>query len=204
MSTSALLSALSPEQVRAAVVERYGQVATDPAGSFNFPVGRDFAQAIGYPAAVLDRLPVPAARSFAGVTYYHGRTALRPGEHVLDLGCGAGLDAILAAEAVGPTGHVFAVDYAAEMVALARANAQAAGVMNVRIEQAPVEALPFPDATADAAQANGVFNLSPQKERAVREVWRVLRPGGRLIAAEITLTDTVADRDRATLQDWFR
>jgi len=138
------------------------------------------------------------------VTYYHGRTALQPGEQVLDLGCGAGLDATLAAEAVGPTGQVVAVDYAAEMVALARDNARAAGTTNVRVEQAPIEALPFPDGTFDVAQANGVFNLSPQKEQAVREVWRALRPGGRLIAAEIALTEAVADRDRATLQDWFR
>lgn len=204
MSASAALSALSPEQIRAAVVERYGQVATDPTRSFNFPVGREFAQAVGYPAEVLDRLPAPAAQSFAGVTYYHGRTALQPGERVLDLGCGAGMDAILAAEAVGPAGRVLAVDYAAEMVALAWANAQAAGATNVQVEQVSVEALPFAGAVADVAQANGVFNLSPQKERAMREVWRVLRPGGRLIAAEIVLTEAVADRDRATLQDWFR
>lgn len=204
MVASPPLAALSPEQIRAAVAGRYGQVATAPTGAFNFPVGRDFAQAIGYPPEVLDHLPAPAVQSFAGVTYYHGRTALRPGETVLDLGCGAGLDALLAAEAVGPRGRVLAVDYAAEMAALARDNAQAAGAMNVRVERAPVEALPFAAATADAAQANGVFNLSPEKARAVREVWRVLRPGGRLVAAEIVLNQAVADRDRATLQDWFR
>lgn len=204
MSASPALTALSPEQLRAAVAERYGQVATDPAGPFNFPVGRAFAEAVGYPPALLDRLPAPASRSFAGVTYSHERTALQPGERVLDLGCGAGLDAIIAAEAVGPGGRVQAVDYAAAMVALARANARDAGVTTVQVEQAPVEALPFPDATFDVAQANGVFNLSPQKEQAVREVWRVLRPGGRLVAAEIALAGAVADRDRATVQDWFR
>lgn len=204
MSASPPLAALSPEQIRAAVAERYGEVATAPTGPFNFPVGRDFAREVGYPVGVLDRLPASASASFAGVTHYHARTALRPGEAVLDLGCGAGLDAILAAEAVGPAGRVLAVDYAAEMVALARANAEAAGATNIRVEQAPVEALPLPDATFDAAQANGVFNLSPEKSRAVREVWRVLRPGGRLVAAEIALTEALADRDRATLQDWFR
>ena len=204
MSTSPVLSGLSPEQIRAAVVERYGQVATDPTGSFNFPVGRDFADAIGYPTASLDRLPAAASQSFAGVTYYHDRTALQAGDTVLDLGCGAGMDALLAAETVGPDGRVIAVDYAAEMVALARANAQAAGGNNLLVEQSAVESLPFPDASIDVAQANGVFNLSPQKEQAIREVWRVLRPGGRLVAAEIVLTEAVADRDRATLQDWFR
>lgn len=204
MTASPALATMTPEQIRAAVVERYGQVATDPTGSFNFPVGRAFADALGYPTATLDRLPAAASRSFAGVTYYHDRTALRAGDTVLDLGCGAGLDALLAAEAVGPDGRVVAVDYAAEMVALARANARAAGASNLRVEQSAVESLPFPDASVDVAQANGVFNLSPQKEQAVREVWRVLRPGGRLVAAEIALTEAVADRDRATLQDWFR
>jgi arsenite methyltransferase len=204
MPTSPTLATLAPEQIRAAVVERYGQVASDPAGPFNFPVGRDFAQAIGYPAATLERLPAPAAASFAGVTYYHGRTGLQPGETVLDLGCGAGLDALIAATAVGPTGRVLAVDYAAEMAALAEANALSLGVTNVLVTQAPIEALPFPDASADVAQANGVFNLSPQKDQALREVWRVLRVGGRLVAAEIVLSEAVADHDRATLQDWFR
>lgn len=204
MTASPPLADLSPEDIRSAVADRYGQVATEPTGSFNFPVGRDFALAVGYPAATLASVPDEAVRSFAGVTYYHGRTGLQPGETVLDLGCGAGLDAILAARAVGPTGRLFAVDYSAEMVALARANAAAAGSTNVLVEQATVEALPLADNTVDVAQANGVFNLSPEKARAVREVWRVLRPGGRLIAAEIALNQEVADRDRATLQDWFR
>src|SRR5262245_4386411 len=106
MTASPLLGSLSPAQIRDAVAERYGQVATDPAGEFNFPVGRDFALAVGYPPEVLAILPETAARSFAGVTYYHGRSALRPGETVLDLGSGAGLDAILAARAVGLTGRV--------------------------------------------------------------------------------------------------
>lgn len=204
MTASPPLSTLSPAEIRTAVADRYGQVATDPDGSFNFPVGRDFALAIGYPPETLARVPEEAVRSFAGVTYYHGRTTLRAGQAVLDLGCGAGLDAILAAQAVGPTGQVTAVDYSAEMVTLARRNAHAAGVTNVRVEQATIEALPVSDATIDVVQANGVFNLSPEKEQAVREVWRVLRPGGWLVAAEIMLNQEVGDRDRSTLQDWFR
>jgi len=204
MTQSQRIGELSTDDIRAAVAERYGQVATQPDGQFNFPVGRDFAAAIGYPADVLASLPDAAVRSFAGVTYYHARTCLQSGETVLDLGCGAGLDALLAARAVAPTGQVLAVDYAAPMVELARANAHTAGVENLRVEQAPIESLPFADATADVAQANGVFNLSPEKERAVAEVWRVLRPGGRIVAAEIVLNQAVADNERATLDDWFR
>lgn len=204
MGASPRLAALSPREIRDAVAERYGQVASDPAGDFSFPVGRDFALAVGYPLDALDALPEAASRSFAGVTYYHGRYAPQPGETVLDLGSGAGLDAILTARAVGPAGRVIAVDYAPEMVALARANAAAVRTTNLRVEQAAIEALPLADGSVDTVQSNGVFNLSPEKGRAVAEVWRVLKPGGRLIAAEIALHEAVADSDRATLQDWFR
>ncbi len=204
MIASLPLTQLSPEQIRDAVGVRYGQVATAPEGAFNFPVGRVFAEAIGYPADALDRLPGPAVQSFAGVTYFHPRSAPQLGATVLDLGCGAGMDALLTAATVGPTGRVLAVDYAVEMVTLARANARAAGLTNLQIEQASVEELPFADASVDLAQANGVFNLSPEKERAIHEVWRVLRPGGALVAAEIVLNHAVADSERTTLQDWFR
>jgi len=198
------LADLSAEDIRQAEVERYGEVATDPTGAFNFPVGRAFAEAIGYPAATLDDVPEEARRSFAGVTYFHSRTGLTPGDVVLDLGCGAGMDMIIAARAVAPDGHVIGVDYSDAMVALARENAQRAGVTNVQVHHAPVEALPLPDASIDVAQANGVFNLAPEKERAVASVFRVLKPGGRLIVAEIGLQHEVPAADRATLQDWFR
>lgn len=202
--TTPMITDLSPDDIRAAVAAQYGQVATDPEGEFNFPVGRAFAEAIGYPAATLDRLPVEASRSFAGVTYLHDRTRLARGETVLDLGSGAGLDLLLAAAAVAPSGQVIGVDYAEEMVALARANAERAGAANVTVYRAPVEALPLPDESVTVVEANGVFNLSAAKERAVAEVYRVLRPGGRLVAAEIALQQEIAAAERASLRDWFR
>jgi SAM-dependent methyltransferase len=204
MSASTPIDNLSPADIRGAVAERYGQVAAQPGESFNFPVGRAFAEAIGYPAELLATLPAPAVAAFAGVTYAHDYAALQPGETVLDLGCGAGMDAIVAARAVGPAGRVLAVDYSAPMVALARDNARAAGVTNLRVERAAIEELPFAAESVDVVQANGVFNLSPEKRRAVAEVWRVLRPGGRLIAAEIALAQALDDSERATLDDWFR
>jgi arsenite methyltransferase len=204
MNHSEPISTLSPDDIRNAVADRYGQVAAQPDGPFNFPVGRAFAVAIGYPAGLLTTLPAAAVDSFAGVTYAHDRTALQPGETVLDLGCGGGMDALIAARVVGPAGRVLAVDYSAPMVALARDNARAAGVANLRVEHAAIEELPFATASVDVVQANGVFNLSPEKERALAETWRVLRPGGRLMAAEIVLQHTIDDSERATLDDWFR
>ncbi|MEA2594390.1 MAG: arsenite methyltransferase [Thermomicrobiales bacterium] len=194
---------LAPDELRRAVAERYGQVARQPTGAFNFPVGRAFAGAIGYPPHLLDALPTAAA-SFAGVAYLPAWTALAPGETVVDLGCGAGLDTLIVAQTVGPGGRVHAVDVSAEMVELAQANARAAGLENVVAHHAPVEALPLPDAAADVAIANGVFNLAPEKERAAGEVFRVLKPGGRLVGAEIVLTEDVPRAARATLDDWFR
>jgi len=199
-----MIADLTAEEIRRAVVERYGQVATDPTGAFNFPVGRAYAEAIGYPPATLASVPEEAVRSFAGVTYFHPRTKLVPGEVVLDLGCGAGMDMIIAAKAVAPNGRVIGIDYSEAMVASATKNAKRAGVMNVMVHRAPVEALPLPDASVDVAEANGVYNLAPEKERAVAEVYRVLKPGGRLVAAEIALRHDVPASERATLQDWFR
>jgi len=199
-----MIADLTAEEIRRAVVERYGQVATDPTGAFNFPVGRAYAEAIGYPPATLASVPEEAVRSFAGVTYFHPRTKLVPGEVVLDLGCGAGMDMIIAAKAVAPNGRVIGIDYSEEMVASATKNAKRVGVMNVIVHRAPVEALPLPDASVDVAEANGVYNLAPEKERAVAEVYRVLKPGGRLVAAEIALRHDVPASERATLQDWFR
>jgi SAM-dependent methyltransferase len=204
MNASTPIDALSPADIRHAVAERYGQVAAQPDVSFNFPVGRAFAEAIGYPAALLATLPAAAVDAFAGVTYAHDRAALQPGETVLDLGCGAGLDALIAARAVGPAGCVLGVDYSAPMVALARDNARVADVTNLRVEQAAIEELPYVAESVDVVQANGVFNLSPEKERAVAEAWRVLRPGGRAIVAEITLAQALDAGERATLDDWFR
>lgn len=195
---------ISPADLRRAVGERYGEVAIDPAGPFTFPVGRQFAEAVGYPPAVLDRLPAAASASFAGATYLTPWLELAPGETVLDLGCGAGLDSLIAAQAVGPEGRVIGIDVAEPMVALARANAGAVPVTNAEFHQAAVEALPLDDASVDVAMANGIVNLSPEKARALAEVFRVLRPGGRLVAAEIVLTRDIPRSERATLDDWFR
>jgi len=195
---------LPPSELRQAVAQRYGQVASDPEATSLFPVGRAFAEAVGYPAAQLDALPSAAVKSFTGVTYLLPWCELSPGETVVDLGCGAGVDAILAAGQVGPSGHVHGIDLAPEMVALARDNVGEAGLATVEIHQAAVEALPLNGEMADVVTANGVFNLTPSKDVALAEAFRALKPGGRLIAAEIVLTEILPEAERNTLDDWFR
>ena len=204
MVESPRLLNLSAHEVRAAVGQRYGQVATDPGGGAPFPFGRSFAEAVGYPTETLDALPATASASFAGVAWLWKWLALAPGNVVIDLGCGAGLDTLIGARQVGEQGRVIGVDFSADMLNLARSNASAAGTTNVEFINAPVEEIPLADASVDGAMANGIFNLSPEKERVVAEIARLLRPGGRLTAAEIVLTQDVPSEERATLDDWFR
>src|SRR5687767_13379511 len=135
MMGTSQISDLTAEELRQAVAARYGQVACDPSGPFTFPVGRAFAEAFGYPPATLDALPAAAIASFAGVTNLPLWTAFTPGEVVVDLGCGAGLDTLIASRTVGETGHVHAIDLSEAMVELARANAREAGLANVEVHQ---------------------------------------------------------------------
>jgi SAM-dependent methyltransferase len=195
---------LDPAALRQAVAARYGPVAVDPTATFPFPVGRAYAESVGYPPELLDPLPASAVASFTGVTYLPEWVDLAPGQRVVDLGCGAGLDTLIAASRVGPRGVVDAIDLAPEMVELTRDNARSAGLSNIEVRHGAVEALPLPDAVADIVMANGVFNLAPEKERALAEAFRVLKPGGSLIAAEIVLTQDVPRAERNTLDDWFR
>ncbi|HUZ01163.1 MAG TPA: methyltransferase domain-containing protein [Thermomicrobiaceae bacterium] len=198
-----LIAGLTSNEVRSAVAERFGMVATTPDARFPFPVGRAFAEAIGYPAAVLDRLPTAVVASFAGAAclspWYGDWTGLT----IADLGCGAGLDSLLLSEVVGPLGQVVGVDLSTRMAFVATENARNASRTNTTFCSAAVEALPLCSASVDVAVANGVFNLSPEKARAVGEVHRVLRPGGELVGAEIVLQwELPADQGNA-MEDWF-
>ena len=203
MNTSPSLP-LPPAALREAVSARYGAVARDPTTGASFPVGRAYAEAICYPPSVLDTLPPDAVATFTGVTYLPGWASFHPGNHVVDLGCGAGVDTLIAASRVGPSGHVMAIDLAPEMVEATRRNARAAGLTNVEVYAAAVEALPLPSGCADLVMANGVFNLAAETDKALAEAFRVLTPGGELLAAEIVLTQAIPRGERDTLDDWFR
>jgi arsenite methyltransferase len=157
------------------------------------PIGPDSAKRLGYDAAEIDALPATVVESFAGVGSPFAPGAPGRGEVVLDIGCGAGVDSILAARRVGPAGRVVGVDVTAEMVTKARANATAAGVTNAEFHHGEADRLPTGDGTIDLVISNGVFNLCFDKPAVLAEVYRVLKPGGRLQMADILLGDDVPE-----------
>ncbi len=204
-----LVNAMTSEAIRAAVAEQYGRVARQPTGQHPFPIGRAFVESLGYPADVLDSLPHSAVDAFAGISYPLTHANLQPGETVLDLGCGAGMDTILMARQVGPTGWMHSLDLSADMLECARANVAVAGLDNVTFYQTPAEDIRLGEGSVDAVIINGLLNLCPTKEVVVSEVQRVLRPGGRLLVSEIVLCEQPGGEEVGatcglTLDDWFQ
>jgi arsenite methyltransferase len=171
------------DDARAIIRETYGQVrseATAVAAAF-------------YPPEELSALPPPAVALALGVGHPVRHAALREGEVVLDLGCGAGIDTLLAARAVGTRGRVIGLDMTPEMIARARRHAAEAGLANVEVRQAVMEEIPLSDSSVDVVISNGVLNLSTRKSRVLAEARRVLRPGGRICIADLVLEDALPE-----------
>ena len=173
------------ESLRAEVRDKYRAVAVEPAGSYHFHTGRPLAARLGYDPDVVDALPDSAVESFAGVGNPFALRQLAPGEQVVDVGSGAGFDSFIAAGQVGPAGRVVGVDMTPEMLAKARATAEALGLTTVEFREGLAEALPVADGWADAVISNGVINLCADKWAVFAEINRVLRPGGTLQFADI-------------------
>ena len=190
------------EEIRAAVEQRFAQVARSPDQERKFPVGPASAKKLGYDPHEMDSLPLSVTESFCGVGNPLGLGAVLPGRTVLDLGSGPGLDSLLAARRVGPTGKVVGVDLCPEMIEKARRNADLLGPRNVEFVQAGIEKLPLPDGSVGVVISNGVFNLCPDKPGVLAEAFRVLRPGSRLQMADILLHDDVKPEEVAHKGEW--
>jgi arsenite methyltransferase len=167
------------------VQRMYRAVATEPRGAYHFELGRPLAERLGYPADVLDAIPAGAIESFAGVGYFFDLANLQPGESVVDLGSGSGMDVFFASIRVGPKGRVVGVDFTVEQLAKATRLAEVAGFDQAEFRVGRIELLPVQDESADCVISNGVINLSPEKDAVFAEVARVLRPGGTLAIADI-------------------
>ena len=185
----------TPDQIRARIEERFVKVALEPQEKQPFSIGPDSAKRLGYDAAEIDALPPTVTESFAGVGNPLGLGEITPGQTVLDLGSGAGMDSLLAARRVGRAGKVIGVDVTEAMLAKARRNASALGVENVEFRRAEAADLPLPDGAVDVVISNGVFNLCLDKPKVLAEVFRVLKPGGRLQMADILLDDGVTPQE---------
>ena len=176
---------LDTGELEARVKRMYEEVALEPEREFHFETGRPLAERLGYPAADLDQIPAGAIESFAGVGYFLDLAAIAPGETVLDLGSGSGMDSFLAALATGPSGRVIGVDMTDPQLAKAERLAHEAGFANTEFRQGYIERPPVEDAAVDCVISNGVINLSPDKPAVFAAAARALRPGGRMALADI-------------------
>ena len=188
--------------LRREIQRTYTEVSAEPDRDFIFPTGRAWAEDLGYPGDELARVPDASVESFAGVANPFSLGRLEPGQAVLDLGCGAGTDLLIAAQMVGPGGRAIGVDMTPTMLARARESAQSMGLHNVELHESLIESLPLDDASVDAVISNGVIDLVPDKQAVFSEIDRVLRPGGRLQIADVVIHMEVSEDARARIDLW--
>jgi arsenite methyltransferase len=190
------------EVLRTEIRKTYTDVSTDQQPDFIFPTGRSWAQDLGYPEPELSRVPDATVESFAGVANHWLLGRVEPGEVVLDLGCGAGTDLLIAAQMAGRAGRALGVDMTAAMLERAEASATEMGLADVELHESLIEALPLDDASVDVVISNGVIDPVPDKEAVFDEIDRVLRPGGRLQLADVVIHTEVSEDARARIDLW--
>ena len=194
--------AVDRESLRDAIRDEYKTVAQYPDQGFHFHTGRRLAGILGYDESLLDGVPERAIESFAGTGNPFSMGALEPGDRVVDVGSGAGIDSLIAGRMVGPDGRVVGVDMTEPMLEKATEARTESGLDNVEFRKGYGEELPVPDGWADVVISNGVFNLMPDKLRALREMARVLKPGGRLQLADILVTKPVNEKAKEKINLW--
>jgi arsenite methyltransferase len=200
---SAAEAPVDVDVLREEIRKTYSDVSTkQPEQEFIFPTGREWAHELGYPEPELARVPDATVESFAGVANHWTLGGIESGSVVLDLGCGAGTDLLIAAQMTGPTGRVIGVDMTATMLERARQSATEMGLTNVELHESLIEALPLDDASVDVVISNGVIDLVPDKDAVFDEIDRVLRPGGRLQVADVVIHHEVSEDARKRIDLW--
>lgn len=193
---------LDVDTLREAIQEEYAEVANHPTKGFHFHTGRPLAHILEYRDEWLEGIPESSIESFAGTGNPFGMGELRPGERAVDVGCGAGIDSLIAGKMVGPEGRVIGVDMTQVMLEKARVAADEAGLENVEFHQSYAEELPVPDGWADVVISNGVLNLMPDKPSVLGEMFRTLKPGGRLQIGDILVQKPVPEGAKRKIDLW--
>ena len=192
------------EELRSGVQRAYSAAARKPMGKHPFPVGRKFAESIGYPSDLLDTIPVIAWEVFVGVSNVSLFADIPHGATVLDVGCGTGLDTIIAAKRVGADGKVIGIDFSDDMLTRARQAVEEINIGNqVKFHCVAAEELPLGDKSVDVILVNGIFNLNPKRDKVFRELARVVKDGGKVYAAEMVFTEPMKTQKVSKLSDWF-
>ena len=190
-------------RLRAEIQSIYARVATEPSGEFHFHRGPAYAGTmLGYDANALAALPADTTASFAGVANPHRMAPLAPGATVVDIGCGAGMDLLLAAQAVGPRGRAIGIDMTEAMAERARSGARAIGLDNVEVRLGDALSLPVESESVDFVISNGVLNLTPDKKEAFDEVFRILKPGGQFLYGDIIVASELSESIRRNIDLW--
>jgi len=192
------------DKIEASIREKYSKVAKSAEGQFKYPTGRKGLKALHYNRALIEKLPDDVLSCYCGVGNPFSLGKINEGDQVLDVGCGAGVDTILAAMMVGPSGSAVGVDIVPEMIVRAETNLKTVGIDNVSFRITSGEKLPFPNDRFNVVISNGVVNLIPDKESAMNEIIRVLKPGGRLMMADQVSVGSVQKDIKARLENWFQ
>lgn len=194
--------AVDPSALREEVKNKYRDVANNPHGEYHFHTGRPLAQRLGYDTTVVGAMPDAAVESFAGVANPFLLRTLKPGEKVVDAGSGGGFDSFIAAQQVGSGGSVVGIDMLPEMLRKSRNTAKHMGLANVEFREGILEEIPIEDSWADVVISNGVINLCADKKLVFGELWRILRPGGRLQFGDIANGKSVPDSAIHNIDLW--
>ena len=191
-------------RIEESIRQKFIKVASTPEGQFQYPTGRAGLEALTYDKEKVQKLPDEAITSYCGVGNPFTLGPIQKGEAVLDIGCGAGVDTLIAADMVGPEGEVVGIDMIPAMLKRAKENLQRTDFKNVTFLEASAEKLPVPNEDFNVVISNGVFNLIPGKVKALSEVYRVLKPGGRMMIADQILTGELPEDTKARVESWFR